>query len=326
MKMVHTLEMIQPDEVETHGGKAVNLGKLAQSGFLIPRGFSISTDAFTQMVESSHDLINFLKKVDDSEDFEEILEISENLQRLIEEYQVPKRLESEISLGIQNLKELSVSSELGFAIRSSATIEDHSDVSFAGQAESYLCVKKHSEIIEFVKKVWQSAFSERAIVYLKAKAIPIRQLKVAVVVQEMIPAEISGVMFTANVVNNNADELLINATWGLGDCLVSGKIVPDTYVLTKSPFSVIQRTVGEKELTSKLEMNQLVLIETPKDRQSKYTLDDETLFDIAEIGLKIENVMECPQDIEWCIKPDGVLVILQSRPITTLSVPSSHKE
>jgi len=326
LKMVHTLEMVQPDEIESHGGKAVNLAKLARSGFLIPRGFSISTAAFVQMVESCRDFADFLKNVDDSEDFEEILEICENLQRIVEDYRIPKSLDLEISRGIKHLNELGVSNDLGFAVRSSATLEDHSDISFAGQAESYLCVKNQKEIIESVKKVWKSAFSERAIIYLKTKGIPIKHLKMAVVIQEMIPADVSGVMFTVNAVNNNTDELLINATWGLGDCLVSGKIEPDTYVLAKTPFSVVQRTIGGKELTSMQEMSELVTIDTPKDKQSKYTLDDETLLDIAEIGLKIENEMEYPQDIEWCIKPDGGLVILQSRPITTINVPSSHKE
>ncbi len=325
LQIVHNLEEIQVDDVENHGGKAVNLVKLAQSGFLTPAGFSISSIGFAQMVENNQDLANFLKQADDSEDFEEILEISENLQKMIEKYRVPKSLESEITIGIQNLNELSTSSELGFAVRSSATIEDHRDISFAGQAESYLCIKSFRKIIESVKKVWQSAFSERAIIYLKTKRIPLRQMKMAVIVQEMIPADISGVMFTVNVANNNANELLINAAWGFGDALVSGKIVPDTYILTKTPSSVIQRTLGGKNFTSIPKRGQLTLEKTPMDRQAKHTLDDETLFDIAEVGLKIESEMEYPQDIEWCIKPDGSLVILQSRPITTLIGPSSDK-
>jgi len=326
LRIVHNLEEIQVDDVETHGGKAVNLVKLAHSGFLTPTGFSISSAAFNQIVENNQAFANFLRNADDSEDFEEILEISEKLQRIIEKYRFPKNLEFEITNGIRHLKELGASTELGFAVRSSATIEDRSDVSFAGQAESYLCVKSHEKIIESVKKVWQSAFSERAIIYLKTKEIPIRQMKMAVIVQEMIPAEISGVMFTVNVANNNANEMLINAAWGFGDALVSGKIIPDTYVLTKTPFSVVQRTLGGKSLTSIPKRGQLMLEKTPMGKQAKYTLDDETLFDIAEVGLKIESAMEYPQDIEWCVKPNGGLVILQSRPITTLIEPSSHKE
>jgi len=325
LQLVHTLDDIQPQDVEIHGGKATNLAKLAQLGFLVPRSLSISSDAFTQMVESNQKLAIMLEKADNSDDFEELLEISVNLQEVVENYNIPEDLKSEIVQSFNHLQKSTENSEFGFAVRSSATIEDRSDISFAGQAESYLCVMNETSILESVKKVWQSAYSERAVIYLKTKGIPLKQVKMAVVVQEMMPVNISGVMFTANVVNNSTDEMLINATWGLGDSLVSGKIVPDTYILTKNPLSVIQRNLGEKEFTSKLEMNQPTLVTTPEHKQSEYTLDDQTLFDIAEVGMKIEEGMESPQDIEWCIGPDGGLVILQSRPITTLSVPSSHE-
>jgi pyruvate,water dikinase len=326
LQMVHSLEIIQSKDIEIHGGKAINLARLTQLGFLVPKGVSISSAAFVQMVKSNQDLINLLRKVDESDDFEDILEISASLQIEVGNYGMPENLESEISKSIKHLAEMSGNKELGFAVRSSATIEDRSDISFAGQAESYLCVKNQSDIIESVLKVWQSMFSERAIIYLKTKGISMSRVKMAVIVQEMIPANISGVMFTANVVNNNTEEVLINATWGLGDSLVSGKIVPDTYILTKDPLSVIQRDLGGKEFTSIPEMNQSAMLETSKNKQSEFTLDDQTLFKIAKIGMKIEGAMGTPQDIEWCINQDGNLVILQSRPITTLNVPSSHEE
>jgi pyruvate,water dikinase len=126
-------------------------------------------------------------------------------------------------------------------------------------------------------------------------------------------------------VNNNTDEILINATWGLGDCLVSGKVVPDTYILTKDPLQVIQRELGSKELTSQPIKSQAILSATPKAKQLEYSLNDSTLFDIAEVGMKIESGMESPQDIEWCIGSDGSLVVLQTRPITTLKSPSSDE-
>lgn len=322
LQVVQFLEDIHPDDVATHGGKAVNLSKLVQLGFHVPRGLSISSVAFAQMVKKNQDLTRFLRKVDESDDFEEILELSGHIQKVISNYRIPKNIVSEISMSLNNFER----TEIGFAVRSSATIEDRTDVSFAGQAETYLCVKEQEDIIESVKKVWQSAYSERALMYLKAKEIPLKEIKMAVLIQEMIPAEISGVMFTANVVTNNIGEILINSTWGLGDTLVSGEIVPDTYVLTKNPLNVIQRDLGGKEFTSVPEVYNLVIVDTPQERRSKFTLDDETLFDIAQVGMKIEEGMESPQDIEWCINQDGSLVILQSRPITTLSVPSSHEE
>jgi pyruvate,water dikinase len=274
------------------------------------------------MVESNQNLNEFLERVDHLDDFEEVLEISEAIQKIIREYEIPKSIVSEISKALDDLKE----PDLGFAVRSSATIEDRSDLSFAGQAESYLCIKKQSDVVESVKKVWQSVFSERAIVYLKTKLTPLKQVKMAVVVQEMVPADVSGVMFTANVVNNSTEEMLINSTWGLGDCIVAGKVVPDTFVLSKNPLRIIQRNCGEKKLMSQAEISRPVLVATPIEKTEKFSLDEQSLLDIAEVGMKVEMSMEEHQDIEWCIRPDGVLVLLQSRPITTLSAPSSHRE
>jgi len=316
--MVHSLEDIQPKDFEIHGGKAANLANLTHLGFCVPRSLSISSNAFAQMVESNQEFDSLLEIIDDSDDFEKIIEISASLQKIIADYSLPEILETEVIEKFKHLQEKTKNSELGFAVRSSATIEDRTDISFAGQAESFLCVNNQRDILE-------SAFSERAVVYLKTKEIPMKQVKMAVIIQEMIPADISGVMFTANVVNNSTEEMLINATWGLGDSLVSGKIVPDTYILTKNPLSVIQRVLGGKEFTSLPARDQPTISKTPTNKQSEFSLDEQTLFDIADVGMKVESGMESPQDIEWCIRPDGSLVILQSRPITTLSVPSSHE-
>ena len=323
--MVHSLKDIQPKDVEIHGGKAAKLAKLVHLGFIVPRSLSISSNAFVQMVESNQEFVSLLEIIDDSDDFEKIIEISASLQKIIADYSLPEILETEVIEKFKHLQEQTKNSELGFAVRSSATIEDRTDISFAGQAESFLCVNNQTDILESVNMVWQSAFSEHAVVYLKTKEIPMKQVKMAVIIQEMIPADISGVMFTANVVNNNTEEMLINATWGLGDSLVSGKIVPDTYILKKNPLSVIQRVLGGKEFTSLPARNQPTISKTPTNKQSEFSLDEQTLFDIADVGMKVESGMESPQDIEWCIRPDGGLVILQSRPITTLSVPSSHE-
>jgi phosphoenolpyruvate synthase/pyruvate phosphate dikinase len=316
MQFIYTLKDIDPEDIERYGGKAVNLVKLMHLGFHVPGGFSISSDAFVKMLKEDQSIISFLREADASNDFEEILEISGRVQKVITDYVMPKDVTSEIEEHLSHLK----MTEAGFAVRSSATIEDRNDISFAGQAESYLCVKKLPDIIESVKKVWKSAFSERALIYLKTKGIPFTQVKMAVLLQEMIPAEVSGVMFTANVVTNNTEEMLINSTWGLGDILVSGEIVPDTYILTKSPLRVIQRNLGEKERTSELKAP---LTETPQEKREKFSLDEQTLFALAEVGLKIESGMESPQDIEWCLRQDGILTILQARPITTLNLPSS---
>ncbi len=325
MQLVYSLEDIQPEDVDTHGGKATNLARLAHLGFRVPRTFSISSRAFVQMIENNPDLASLLESADGTDDFEELLELSVKLQKAISDYEMPEQLQKEILEGYSNLREKIESCEYGFAVRSSATIEDRSDISFAGQAESYLCCMTEADVISSVKRVWQSAYSERAVIYLKTKEIPLKQVKMAVIIQEMMSADVSGVMFTANVVNNDTDEMLINATWGFGDSLVSGKVVPDTFIIKKTPLKIIQKNLGKKELTSQLENNQQILIPTPREKQTVYSLEDRTLLDIAEVGMKIESSMESPQDIEWCIRSDNSLAIIQSRPITTLKSPSSDE-
>jgi pyruvate,water dikinase len=146
-------------------------------------------------------------------------------------------------------------------------------------------------------------------------------MMMGVFVQEMIHAEVSGVTFTANVVTNNTDEMLINSTWGIGDTIVSGKIVPDTYLLNKRSLQVMGKELGSKEKTSNPKIDesgvQLMLSETSQEKRKVFSLTDDALMRVAEICFEIEKKMGSPQDIEWCIK-DGEIVILQTRPITTL--------
>jgi pyruvate,water dikinase len=277
------------------------------------------------MIENNPEIASLIERADTTDDFEKLLDLSIKLQKAIAGYEMPEQLQKEILDGYTNLSRRIGSCAYGFAVRSSATIEDRSDISFAGQAESYLCCMTEADVIDSVKQVWQSAYSERAVIYLKTKKVPIKQVKMAVIIQEMMAADVSGVMFTANVVNNNTDEMLINATWGFGDSLVSGKVVPDTFILSKNPLKIVQKNLGKKELTSQLESNHQVLAPTSRKMQTVYSLDDRTLLDIAEVGMKIESSMESPQDIEWCIRSDNSLAIIQSRPITTLKSPSSDE-
>jgi phosphoenolpyruvate synthase/pyruvate phosphate dikinase len=322
---IQSLDTIRPEDIEIHGGKATNLARLNSAGFHTPRGFSISSHNFVQMRNEIPELDKILDRLKEEEDFEDILILAEKLQSLVNSYQIAEDLKSEILKELQRLQELQIGSEWGYAIRSSATIEDRSDISFAGQAESYLCVREISHIIEAVKQVWKSVYSPNSAIYLKSKGVPMNQVKMAVIVQEMIPAVVSGVMFTVNVVNNSPDEMLINATWGLGETLVSGRVIPDTFILTRNPMNVVQQEMGVKEITSIASSsagNAMVsTLTTPTEKRGKYTLNNQELLSVAQLGLKIEKQMGGPQDIEWCIKPDGEIMILQSRPITTFRNP-----
>jgi pyruvate,water dikinase len=319
--LVVPLEDINPEEIEYHGGKSSNLARLHNMGFRVPRGFSVTSGCFQRILDDVPKIQEIIAKLGESDDYEEMLESSIALQSLIGEYSVPSDIKQQIATSFQNLQKITGNLSHGYAVRSSATLEDRSDISFAGQADSYLCITGIESIIESVKGVWQSAFSPRAVIYLHTKGVSLEKMKMAVFIQEMVPSDISGVMFTANVVTRNTDEILINSTWGIGDTLVSGKVIPDTYVLTKIPLAVSQRERGAKSkmCVPKImdDCVQTTLIDTPSEKSTKLSLDDDTLLWIAETGLKIENGYGSPQDIEWCLTGDE-LVILQSRPITTL--------
>jgi pyruvate,water dikinase len=319
---IQPLDTIRPEDLEIHGGKATNLARLSRAGFRTPRSYSISSHSFAQVAHETQEVSEILHRLEDIDDFEEIINQAMKLQALMELCQLPENLITALSVELQRLEQSCMISELGYAVRSSATIEDRDDISFAGQAQSYLCVRNIPDIIEAVKQVWKSTYSPGAVIYLKTKGVSIYQVKMAVLIQEMIPAEISGVMFTANVVNSNRDEMLINATWGLGETLVSGKVIPDTYIVAKNPLRVVQQEKGTKEVTSAAHISdngvRTVISRTPREKQNVFTLDDQTLGMLARLGLEIEREMGSPQDIEWCIKSDSEIIVLQSRPITTL--------
>jgi pyruvate,water dikinase len=206
-------------------------------------------------------------------------------------------------------------------VRSSATAEDTEKFSFAGQADSFLCVRDQPSVIESVKQTWLSLFSPRAILYLHSKGLDFDKIHMSVIIQEMILGDVSGVMFTANVVTQNPNELIIDSTWGLGESIVSGKVTPDSFVLQKTPFKILQRRLGEKSLYSApyplTEPEGTIFKETPTNKRETFSLTNTKLYELAKIGLQIERKMGSPQDIEWTYK-NGEFTILQTRPITTL--------
>jgi len=304
---------IDPTDMENHGGKSTNLARLYQSGFNVPSGFSISSRYFTNMIQELPEASQMIKKLDTTNDFEDVLEIAASLQMQVKSYEIPFILRNEIASQIEKIQ-----SDVGFAVRSSASVEDRADISFAGQAESVLCVSGIDAILDATQHVWASVLSPSAAIYLKTKGIDMASVRMGVVVQEMVPADIAGVMFTVNVVDQNANQMLIESTWGLGESLVSGKIIPDSFIVEKRSRNLVRKCLGTKKSTCQYGVSETVRIPTPSDRRESFTLSEDSLARIVQIGLKIEEEMGTPQDIEWCMRGDE-LIVLQARPITTLN-------
>ncbi|MGB3906257.1 MAG: PEP/pyruvate-binding domain-containing protein, partial [Anaerolineae bacterium] len=216
-------------------------------------------------------------------------------------------------------------SEVPVAVRSSATAEDLPTASFAGQQDTYLNVWGTDELLECVRNCWASLWTARAVTYRAKQGFDHHKVYLAVVVQAMIDSEISGIMFTANPMTGNQDESVINASWGLGEAIVSGLVTPDTFTVRKSDGHIVSRQVGGKEhIIEYAREGGTVERETPPERREVPALSDDQVAELVAVGQQIETHYGAPQDIEWGYARER-FYILQSRPITTLAPPVAEE-
>jgi pyruvate,water dikinase len=280
---------------EFTGGKAANLSLLAEH-FPVPPGFCITTDAFKQTMASGLDLD---QPSHHREDF-------------------PKSLLDEITSAYQRLDAQSETKPLRVAVRSSAADEDGSDASFAGQHETILNVVGVDELFEAIRSCWASAFSKQALAYRQNHGQQSAQIHMGVLVQQLVPADASFVLFSVNPLNHNVDEMMINASWGLGESVVSGSVTPDVFVLDKASGNVINQTISLKtEMTVQADKN-TKSVKVPRFLQKSACLNDNQIKQAAELGKTLEEKMKWPVDIEGAFHSDR-LYLLQCRPITTLN-------
>lgn len=202
------------------------------------------------------------------------------------------------------------------AVRSSAIAEDSSNASWAGQLESYLNVES-DKLIEKIEECWKSIKTERAKSYAEHQNISDEDLIVAVVVQKMVESEYSGIAFSANPVNKNHDEIMIEASYGLGEMIVQGMITPDNYVLNKNTLEIISKNHNHQDKMLTFTDSENREVDVPEDKIGKQILEEGQLKTLGELIIKIENHYGSPQDIEWAYE-NSEFYIVQSRPITTL--------
>ncbi len=307
--------------MERFGGKAVNLARLHRAGLKVPIGFSISSDCFSEFLAGLEGSDRILQRLESPTDIEETMNYAADLERLGSSWRMPGETKKQIMDAFTRLRSMAHEHGAGYAIRSSANVEDGNQISFAGQAESFLCVNGIENIIDSVRRTWQSAVSFRAALYLHEMGVPLSKVRMGVIVQEMVGADVSGVMFTVNTVTNDPSQIIIESTWGLGEPLVSGKVVPDTFFIQRDPLRVVQRVLGSKvtfaAVSASEQQHGIVLQDTPPSKRTAFTLDDADLLNLAKMGTKVENILGGPQDIEWCMK-DSHLIVLQARPVTTM--------
>lgn len=295
------------------GGKGANLGEMFKI-MPVPNGFCVTADAYALFMEetSLQEEVMAMLQALDIKDSRMLDERSEKIREMIKKENIPDDMKKEIAASYKKLNAKFV------AVRSSATAEDLPTASFAGQQDTYLNISGEKEVINAVKSCWASLFTSRAIYYRETNKFNHNDVKISVVVQEMVQSEKAGVMFTVNPVNNNRSEMIIEGSYGLGESVVSGKVTPDTYTIKKTPFSILSINIGSKStaiIQGKDGKN--IEIETSRQQQDVQLLNEKELKELASLGMKIEQHYNIPQDIEWGISKKKVY-ILQSRPITTL--------
>ena len=313
-------ELIGREMAGAVGEKNSNLGEVMNRlGLRIPRGFAITTAAFDLFMRSNKlgEVVQKLKAKADIIETETILQVSEQIQLLIGESDVPQDLAHAIqdAYGVLDASTPADQRPLKVSLRSSAIGED-SILSFAGQYLSVLNVPSE-KILEEYKSILASLFTPRAIAYRLHMGIPFADAAMAVACMEMIRARVSGVMYTRNPVNPLENRVHINAVWGLGPYAVEGMVPPDSYVLSKDPQPVLLKSRIEEKTAQLVARAEGYLAEEAVscDFRQRACLSEHQILELAHIGLKLENHYGCPQDVEWALDDEGRFVVLQTRPL-----------
>lgn len=306
-------EQVDRSSLPFVGGKGANLGELSKAGFPVPSGFCVTTHAYREFIATSSEMALLMEALNaiNPSDLNQLRELGKRIRTHLHQLEIPVQLRNEIVHAWKSLGK-----EYAYAIRSSATAEDLPTASFAGQQDTYLNIRGQDELLEYVQRCWSSLFTDRAISYRIQNGFDHRQVHLSVVVQRMVSPEVSGIMFTADPVTGNRKIVSIDASFGLGEALVSGIVSADLYQVKSD--KLITRQIAKKEIAvySNPEGG-TTKVNIERARQTAPALSAEKAIELARIGRKIEVHFGNPQDIEWCLS-DNEIFILQSRPITTL--------
>jgi pyruvate,water dikinase len=308
------LQEIDQTQVAVVGGKGAHLGELSRiEGICVPAGFCVTTDGFQRIlaeVPSIDDRLDRLSRLKPG-DREAIGALSEEIRRALEGIAIPEDLASAITHALARFGE-----QAAYAVRSSATAEDLPTASFAGQYDTYLNVVGLAAILRRVSRCWASLFTERAVTYRLRNGFDHRKIRMAVVVQQMVFPQAAGILFTADPVTSNRKVANVEASFGLGEAVVSGLVNTDVYKVRDG--ELVAKAVATKQLAiqaSPASGTQEQAIDPA--RQGQPALTDAQVVQLARLGRRIEAHFGRPQDIEWCLADDGIWIV-QSRPITTL--------
>ncbi|WP_144611831.1 phosphoenolpyruvate synthase [Bacillus cereus] len=305
---------IENTQLSLVGGKGLKLGELSNiQGIQVPEGFCVTTVGYEKAIEQNEELQTLLQQLTKlkKEERAQVGEMSKKIREVIMAVEIPSDVVEAVTHYLSRF-----GNEHAYAVRSSATAEDLPYASFAGQQDTYLNIIGEEAVLQHVRKCWASLFTERAVTYRMQNGFEHNQVSICVVVQKMVFPEASGILFTADPVTSNRKVLSIDASFGLGEALVSGLVSADNY------------KVKEGEITETMIATKKIAIYAVKEggtetkqidpaQQKLQTLSEQQILQLASIGRQIEAYFGCPQDIEWCLA-HNTFYIVQSRPITTL--------
>ena len=301
--------------LERVGGKGSSLARLAVAGLPVPPGFHVTTTAYRLFVTRHGLQEQILAAVSTASPTQPATcdAAAQAIATLFKRYPMPDEVAQAIRQAYTGLGD----DGPPVAVRSSATAEDLPDLSFAGQQETYLNMRGEAQILDAVKRCWASLWTARAISYRLRNNIASAEVSLAVVVQELVPAEAAGIMFTANPVTGSHDQLMINAAWGLGEAIVGGLVTPDTLVISKNNSTIVTSEINEKDVMTVRTPTGTREEPVPADQRRQAVLSPAQAVELAHIGLRIEELYGQPMDIEWAFSK-GRFFIVQARPITSL--------
>ncbi len=305
---------IEKGQLSLVGGKGLNLGELSNiQGIQVPEGFCVTTVGYEKAIEQNEELQTLLQQLTKlkREDRAQIGEMSKEIREVIMAVQIPSDVVEAVAHYLSRF-----GNEHAYAVRSSATAEDLPYASFAGQQDTYLNIIGKEAILQHVRKCWASLFTERAVMYRMQNGFEHNQVSICVVVQKMVFPEASGIMFTADPITASRKILSIDASFGLGEALVSGLVSADNYKVKEG--KIVDKVISTKKVAIyALKEGGTETKQINSAQQKIQTMSEQQILQLAQIGRQIEAYFGCPQDIEWCLV-DNTFYIVQSRPITTL--------
>ncbi|WP_410490984.1 phosphoenolpyruvate synthase [Bacillus tropicus] len=314
---------IEKGQLSLVGGKGLNLGELSNiQGIEVPEGFCVTTVGYEKAIEQNKNLQTLLQQLTKLklEDRAQIGEMSKEIREVIMAVQIPSDVVEAVAHYLSRF-----GNEHAYAVRSSATAEDLPYASFAGQQDTYLNIIGKEAILQHVRKCWASLFTERAVMYRMQNGFEHNQVSICVVVQKMVFPEASGILFTADPITSSRKILSIDASFGLGEALVSGLVSADNYKVKEG--KIVDKVISTKKVAIyALKEGGTETKQINSAQQKIQTLSEQQILQLAQIGRQIEAYFGCPQDIEWCLV-DNTFYIVQSRPITTLyPIPEENDE